>query len=105
MHAAVCIGSRPASRPACGALNDPACLACLPACLPSCLQVPLDGEVVHGRAMVSSEHITGESLPVLCRVGDEVRAACGRLAGQPLCGLGTPLGKLAGRQWWLINSI
>ena len=49
--------------------------------------------------------VQGLSLPVLCRVGDEVRAACGRLAGQPLCGLGTPLGKLAGRQWWLINSI
>ncbi|KAL4859036.1 putative cadmium/zinc-transporting ATPase HMA1 [Chlorella vulgaris] len=37
-------------------------------------QVPLDGVVVHGRAMVSSEHITGESLPVLCRSGDEAAA-------------------------------
>ncbi|KAL4459085.1 hypothetical protein ABPG75_013950 [Micractinium tetrahymenae] len=37
-------------------------------------QVPLDGVIVHGRAMVSSEHITGESLPVLRRAGDEVAA-------------------------------
>lgn len=37
-------------------------------------QVPLDGAVLHGRAMVSSEHITGESLPVLRRTGDEVAA-------------------------------
>jgi hypothetical protein len=37
-------------------------------------QVPLDGAVLHGRAMVSSEHITGESLPVLRRAGDEVAA-------------------------------
>ena len=50
---------------------------CLPA-WPACPQVPLDGEVVHGRAMVSSEHITGESLPVLRRVGDEVSAEWAR---------------------------
>lgn len=37
-------------------------------------QVPLDGAVIHGRAMVSSEHITGESLPVLRRAGDELAA-------------------------------
>lgn len=36
--------------------------------------MPLDGLIVHGRAMVSSEHITGESLPVLRRGGDEVAA-------------------------------
>lgn len=36
--------------------------------------VPLDGSIVHGRALVSSEHITGESLPVLRQPGDEVPA-------------------------------
>ena len=39
-----------------------------------CLQVPLDGIVVHGSALVSIQHITGEALPVLKRVGDEVPA-------------------------------
>jgi len=38
------------------------------------LQVPLDGVIVHGRALVSAEHITGESLPSLRRSGDEVPA-------------------------------
>ena len=38
------------------------------------LQVPLDGIVVHGSALVSIQHITGEALPVLKRVGDEVPA-------------------------------
>lgn len=51
----------------------PACLTA-PATNHQPLQVPLDGQVVHGRAMVSAEHITGESLPVLSRVGDEVAA-------------------------------
>ncbi|ACO66589.1 p-type ATPase superfamily, partial [Micromonas commoda] len=37
-------------------------------------QVPLDGIVVHGSALVSIQHITGEALPVLKRVGDEVPA-------------------------------
>lgn len=37
-------------------------------------QVPLDGVVVVGRALMSSEHITGESLPVLKSPGDEVAA-------------------------------
>ena len=37
-------------------------------------QVPLDGVVVHGSALVSIQHITGEALPVLKRVGDEVPA-------------------------------
>eukprot|EP00887_Chlorella_sp_A99_P006718 scaffold3.g6718.t1 len=37
-------------------------------------QVPLDGEVVHGRALVSAEHITGEALPVLKRCGDDLAA-------------------------------
>lgn len=46
-----------------------AALACL-----ACLQIPLDGEIVHGRAMVSAEHITGESLPFLAHAGDEVAA-------------------------------
>lgn len=41
---------------------------------PTYPQVPLDGQIVHGRAMVSSEHITGEALPVLRRGGDEVAA-------------------------------
>jgi heavy metal translocating P-type ATPase len=37
-------------------------------------QVPIDGEVVHGAALVSLEHITGEAAPVSKRVGDEVPA-------------------------------
>lgn len=36
--------------------------------------VPLDGTIVHGRALVSSEHITGESIPVLRKAGDEIAA-------------------------------
>lgn len=36
--------------------------------------MPLDGEVVHGRALVSAEHITGEALPMLRRPGDELAA-------------------------------
>lgn len=42
--------------------------------MPSVLQVPLDGVISYGRALVSSEHITGESLPVLRRPGDEIAA-------------------------------
>ena len=34
----------------------------------------LDGEIVHGEALVSTEHITGEALPVRRRPGDEVPA-------------------------------
>jgi hypothetical protein len=41
---------------------------------PPPLQIPLDGSIAHGRALVSSEHITGESLPVVRRVGEEVPA-------------------------------
>lgn len=37
-------------------------------------QVPLDGVVEFGRALVSVEHITGEPLPVLRRVGDALPA-------------------------------
>lgn len=36
--------------------------------------MPLDGVVVHGSALVSIQHITGEALPVTKRVGDEVPA-------------------------------
>jgi heavy metal translocating P-type ATPase len=37
-------------------------------------QVPLDGVVVHGSALVSIQHITGEALPVMKRYGDEIPA-------------------------------
>jgi heavy metal translocating P-type ATPase len=37
-------------------------------------QVPLDGEIVHGRALVSAEHITGEAVPALRRPGDALPA-------------------------------
>lgn len=40
---------------------------------PGC-QVPLDGKIIHGQALVSAEHITGESVPVLKRPGNEVPA-------------------------------
>ena len=40
---------------------------------PGC-QVPLDGVVAHGQALVSAEHITGESIPVLKRPGSAVPA-------------------------------
>ena len=36
--------------------------------------MPLDGVVVHGSALVSIQHITGEALPISKRVGDEVPA-------------------------------
>ncbi len=36
--------------------------------------VPLDGVVAHGAALVSAEHITGESLPALARAGDALPA-------------------------------
>ena len=45
-------------------------------------QVPLDGEVVHGAALVSLEHITGEAAPVAKSLGDEVPA--GALANDGL---------------------
>ncbi|KAK9811372.1 hypothetical protein WJX72_002746 [[Myrmecia] bisecta] len=37
-------------------------------------QVALDGQIVYGEAMVSTEHITGEALPSRRRKGDEVPA-------------------------------
>jgi len=37
-------------------------------------QIPIDGVIVYGRALVSAEHITGESLPNLRRPGDEIPA-------------------------------
>lgn len=40
---------------------------------PGC-QVPLDGVIAHGQALVSAEHITGESVPVLKRPGSPVPA-------------------------------
>jgi len=40
---------------------------------PGC-QVPLDGVIAHGQALVSAEHITGESIPVLKRPGGDVPA-------------------------------
>lgn len=40
---------------------------------PGC-QVPLDGVIAHGQALVSAEHITGESVPVLKRPGSDVPA-------------------------------
>ena len=40
---------------------------------PGC-QVPLDGVIAHGQALVSAEHITGESVPVLKRQGNPVPA-------------------------------
>ena len=43
-------------------------------CLRLVLQVPLDGTITYGKALVSAEHITGESLPVLRRPGDEIAA-------------------------------
>lgn len=44
-------------------------------------QVPLDGDVVGGSALVSLERITGESLPVRKRRGDEVPAGAGTSDG------------------------
>ena len=46
----------------------------IPSLLDQPSQVPLDGVVVHGSALVSIQHITGEALPVTKRVGDEVSA-------------------------------
>ena len=46
-------------------------------CLTPCgvgTQIALDGRVVYGEALVSTEHITGESLPVRRKAGDEVPA-------------------------------
>ena len=37
-------------------------------------QVPLDGVVVQGSALLSLEHLTGEAAPVVARIGDEVPA-------------------------------
>lgn len=37
-------------------------------------QVPLDGEVVYGAALVSAEHITGEALPIAKGPGQQVAA-------------------------------
>ncbi|KAK9862975.1 hypothetical protein WJX84_001614 [Apatococcus fuscideae] len=44
-------------------------------------QVPLDGEIIEGEAMVSSELITGESLPVHKKPGDELPAGALNLDG------------------------
>ena len=38
-------------------------------------RIPVDGSVVHGEAMVNQQTMTGEALPVECRVGDRVCAA------------------------------
>ena len=38
------------------------------------MQIPLDGAIVYGEALVSSEHITGEAFPVRKCSGDEVPA-------------------------------
>ncbi|WP_296892724.1 cation-translocating P-type ATPase [uncultured Methanobrevibacter sp.] len=35
-------------------------------------KVPLDGEIIHGSSSINQASITGESVPVLKRVGDEV---------------------------------
>ena len=52
-------------------------------------QVPVDGEVVHGRSLVSMEHITGESLPAPRGQGDELPAGArnhdGALIVRALC--------------------
>lgn len=45
------------------------------------VQVPLDGEIVEGEAMVSSELITGESLPTHKKPGDELPAGALNLDG------------------------
>lgn len=37
-------------------------------------QIPLDGRIVHGRALVSAELISGEAIPTVHREGDEVPA-------------------------------
>lgn len=37
-------------------------------------RIPVDAHIVHGTALVSSEHVTGEALPVLRGPGDEVPA-------------------------------
>lgn len=39
------------------------------------MQVPLDGHIVYGEALVSTEHITGEALPVRRTRGENVLAA------------------------------
>ena len=38
------------------------------------MQIPLDGTIVYGEALVSSEHITGEAFPVRKGNGNEVPA-------------------------------
>ncbi len=38
-------------------------------------QVPVDGIVLDGRAMVDRHRVTGDALPVLCEVGDPVHAS------------------------------
>lgn len=48
----------------------PVCLDCEA----SRLQVPVDGQVVHGRSLVSMEHITGEALPAARGPGEELPA-------------------------------
>lgn len=43
--------------------------------------VPLDGEVVSGNSSVNLVHLTGESLPVSCGVGDSIQAGGSNLDG------------------------
>ncbi len=44
--------------------------------------IPVDGEVLTGEAQVSEAALTGESLPVTCRVGDQVAAGSKLLEGR-----------------------
>ena len=44
-------------------------------------QVPLDGIVAHGSAHVSIQHITGEAMPVVKRLGDEIPAGANNMDG------------------------
>jgi heavy metal translocating P-type ATPase len=41
--------------------------------------VPVDGKVVSGKALLDQSVLTGESVPVLCRVGSEVMSGCSSL--------------------------
>ena len=43
--------------------------------------VPLDGRIVHGRSLVTSENITGESLPYAKSVGDTIPAGARSVDG------------------------
>jgi heavy metal translocating P-type ATPase len=41
--------------------------------------VPVDGKVISGKALLDQSVLTGESVPVLCRVGSEVMSGCSSL--------------------------